>query len=62
MPTPGLSPATSTEPSPDFATVLNTPDGAEVDGFDFHLGEPAQRPDENHTSIPECWGHRGVSQ
>jgi len=64
--TPGLSPSVSADPSPAFATVLQTPDGSDVDDFDFTIGEPAQPapPPKQALAVgaPECWGHRGVSR
>ena len=63
--TPGLSPSISADPSPAFATVIQTPDGSDVGDFDFSIGEPAQSvPPPKQVapvSVPECWGHRGVS-
>jgi hypothetical protein len=63
--TPGLSPSISARPSPAFATLIQTPDGSDVEDFDFSIGEPAQTaaPLKQVTTVgvPECWGHRGVS-
>lgn len=55
--TPALSPANSTDVSPAFATVLQTPAGS-VDEFDFSIGEPTGKAVKQ--AVPECWGHRGV--
>ena len=63
LPTPILSPSGSAEPSPAFVTILQTPDGSDVEDFDFELGEPAEaRTAAKDAGIPECWGHRGVSR
>ena len=63
--TPGLSPTISADPSPAFATILQTPDGSEAGDFDFSIGEPAQSgellKETVPSGLPECWGHRGVS-
>lgn len=62
--TPELSPTASAEVSPAFATVLQTPDASDVDGFDFELDAPGVALDDNvappRQDLPECWGHRGV--
>jgi hypothetical protein len=71
--TPILSPDNSTEPSPAFSTILQSPDVSD-DEDDFSIGaaathdgddeasttKPKQRTKETEKDLPECWGHRGV--